>query len=93
MPTPVPAPLSPEYQGLQALTDVYRKIIVNHQPSAARIGGFITLATALVVALSLYFGASSFSKDTTSYMLFFDQSVNGLEVGSRSNTAACRLVM
>ena len=55
---------------------------MNHKPSAAIIGGFVTVGVALVIALTMYFGASSFSRDTTKYILFFDQSVNGLEVGS-----------
>lgn len=55
---------------------------MNHKPSAAVIGGFVTVGVGLLVALTMYFGASSFSRETTKYILFFDQSVNGLEVGA-----------
>ncbi|MGB0415492.1 MAG: MlaD family protein [Coraliomargarita sp.] len=55
---------------------------MNHKPSAAVIGGFVTVGVALLIALTMYFGASSFSKNTTKYILFFDQTVNGLEVGA-----------
>ncbi|ADE54280.1 MlaD family protein [Coraliomargarita akajimensis] len=56
---------------------------MNRKPSAALIGGFVTIGTLLLIGLTMYFGATSFSSDVTRMVLFFDQSVNGLAVGSQ----------
>ncbi|WP_162028566.1 MULTISPECIES: MlaD family protein [unclassified Lentimonas] len=46
------------------------------------IGVFVTASIALMVVLVLFFGSFSLFGQTTRYVLFFDQSVNGLSVGS-----------
>ncbi len=46
------------------------------------IGVFVTVSIALLVVLVLFFGSLSLFRQTTRYVLFFDQSVNGLSVGS-----------
>ena len=52
------------------------------KPNPRLIGAFVTFAGALFVMLIMYFGADKLSKTATRYLMFFDQSVNGLEVGS-----------
>lgn len=46
------------------------------------IGAFVTIAFVLFVGLLLFFGSANVFSKETRYILFFDQSVNGLTVGS-----------
>jgi paraquat-inducible protein B len=46
------------------------------------IGAFVTVMLALIVGMVMYFGTASFLNRSTYFILFFDQSVNGLTVGS-----------
>lgn len=46
------------------------------------IGVFVTVSIALFVLLVLFFGSFTLFGQTARYVLFFDQSVNGLNVGS-----------
>lgn len=46
------------------------------------IGAFVTAMLALIVGMVLYFGTTSFLNRSTHFILFFDQSVNGLKIGS-----------
>jgi len=55
---------------------------VKRKPNPKIIGAFVTAALVLLVAMILFFGSSSFFSRTTRFILFFDQSVNGLNVGS-----------
>lgn len=52
------------------------------QPSPRAIGIFVVAAITLLVVFILYFGSITFDHSATRYILFFDQSVNGLQVGS-----------
>ncbi len=56
---------------------------MSRQPSTALIGSFVIGAVCLAIAGLMFFGAWRFSKDSRKYVLFFDESVNGLEVGGR----------
>ncbi len=51
-------------------------------PNPKVIGAFVTAALLLTVGMIMYFGTSNFLNRSTYYILFFDQSVNGLNVGS-----------
>lgn len=51
-------------------------------PNPKVIGAFVTAAIILIVALVMYFGTASFLNRSTHCILFFDQSINGLNVGS-----------
>lgn len=51
-------------------------------PNPKVIGAFVTAMLILIVAMVLYFGTASFLNRSTHFILFFDQSVNGLNVGS-----------
>lgn len=46
------------------------------------IGAFVTVVLGLIVAMVMYFGSANFLNRSTHFILFFDQSVNGLKVGS-----------
>lgn len=52
------------------------------KPQPKLIGAFVSASLVLLVGLVVFFGSSSFLKQTTHFILFFDQSVNGLKVGS-----------
>ncbi|MCC5833808.1 MAG: MCE family protein [Opitutales bacterium] len=52
------------------------------KPNPKLIGGFVTLALIAAAALVMTLGTSSFFGQTGRYLLFFDHSVNGLQVGS-----------
>lgn len=56
---------------------------MNRKPNATLIGAFVTIGTVLLVGLTMFLGARSFSSDVSRMILFFDQSVNGLAVGSQ----------
>lgn len=55
---------------------------MNRKPNPQLIGAFVTLAGAIFVMLIMYFGSAKLSKSATRYLMFFDQSVNGLNEGS-----------
>jgi paraquat-inducible protein B len=56
--------------------------VKRNSPSPKLIGAFVTVMLALIVAMILYFGSANFLNRSTQFILFFDQSVNGLTVGS-----------
>jgi paraquat-inducible protein B len=56
--------------------------IVIRKPQPKLIGAFVSVSLLLLVGLVLFFGSSSLFRRTTHFILFFDQSVNGLNVGS-----------
>lgn len=51
-------------------------------PNPRVIGAFVTATIVLIVVMVLYFGTASFLNRSTHCILFFDQSINGLTVGS-----------
>lgn len=53
-----------------------------NSPNPKIIGAFVTAMLVLIVAMIMYFGTANFLKRSTHFILFFDQSVNGLQVGS-----------
>lgn len=53
-----------------------------NSPNLKVTGAFVTLMLALIVGMIMYFGTASFLNRSTQFILFFDQSVNGLQVGS-----------
>jgi len=55
---------------------------VNRQTNPKIIGAFVTGSIVLLVALVLFFGSFTLFGHSARYVLFFDQSVNGLNVGS-----------
>lgn len=55
---------------------------MNRKANPKLIGAFITLTGAIFVMLIMYFGSDKLSKTGTRYLMFFDQSVNGLDEGS-----------
>jgi len=55
---------------------------VNRTPNPKALGAFITVAGILLVAMVLFFGSASIFRQHARFILFFDQSVNGLNVGS-----------
>ncbi|MGJ8641291.1 MAG: MlaD family protein [Opitutaceae bacterium] len=55
---------------------------MSHQASPKTIGLFVTVAVVLLVAMVLFFGSSSLLTKSERFILFFDQSVNGLASGS-----------
>lgn len=55
---------------------------MNRNPNPKVIGAFITAAGILLTALVLFFGSFSAFRIFDRFILFFDQSVNGLNVGS-----------
>lgn len=55
---------------------------MSRQTNPIIIGAFVTGSIVLLVALVLFFGSFTLFGHTARYILFFDQSVNGLNVGS-----------
>jgi paraquat-inducible protein B len=55
---------------------------MSKRANPAAVGGFVLGAMALAVAGVVFFGGGSFFADTERYVIFFDGSVNGLQVGS-----------
>lgn len=55
---------------------------MNRKPNTKIIGAFVTASLALMVGLIMFFGSTHMFKRSSSLILFFDQSVNGLKVGS-----------
>lgn len=53
-----------------------------NKPSPKFIGAFVTAALLLAVGMVMFFGSSSLLSKSTRFILFFDQSVNGLNEGS-----------
>lgn len=51
-------------------------------PNPKVIGAFVAAAVILTAAMVLFFGTASFLNRSTHCILFFDQSINGLNVGS-----------
>jgi paraquat-inducible protein B len=52
------------------------------QANRMMIGGFVVLAVILMAASLVVFGSGKFFKKTNKYILYFDESVKGLSVGS-----------
>ena len=46
------------------------------------IGAFVTASIAIFVMLILFFGSAKLFSQSIRYILFFEHSVNGLDVGS-----------
>jgi paraquat-inducible protein B len=46
------------------------------------IGGFVVLAVIIMAASLVVFGSGKFFKKTNKYILYFDESINGLSVGA-----------
>ncbi|HAV12701.1 MAG TPA: hypothetical protein DCX06_04275 [Opitutae bacterium] len=55
---------------------------MKRKPSPKAIGAFVTVATILLVGMVLFFGSTSLLTKSERFILFFDQSVNGLAAGS-----------
>jgi len=55
---------------------------VNRKSNPKALGAFITLAGVLLVGMTLFFGSASVFRQHARFILFFDQSVNGLNLGS-----------
>lgn len=53
-----------------------------NKPKPKIIGAFVTAALLLTVGMVMFFGSSSLLSKSTRFILFFDQSVNGLNDGS-----------
>ncbi|WPJ96381.1 MlaD family protein [Coraliomargarita algicola] len=53
-----------------------------NSPNPQIVGIFVTVMLVLIVGMVMYFGTASFLNRSTHFILFFDQSVNGLQVGS-----------
>ncbi|TVP77606.1 MAG: MCE family protein [Puniceicoccaceae bacterium] len=51
-------------------------------PNPKLIGAFITGMLILIVGMTLFFGTASFLNRSTHFIVFFDQSINGLKAGS-----------
>src|SRR3569832_1543142 len=51
---------------------------VNHW----KLGLFVVVGVCTAMAMVVYLGARSMQKETVSYMTYFDESVQGIEVGS-----------
>lgn len=52
------------------------------KPSPKLIGAFVSVAVVLLIAMTMFFGSGSLFRKSTHFILFFDQSVNGLNQGS-----------
>ena len=52
------------------------------KPSAALIGGFVVGAALLAVGALFYFGGRTWLSDTGEFVVYFDESVHGLDVGA-----------
>jgi len=55
---------------------------MSHKPNPRLIGAFVIASLVLLIAMIFYFASTSLFSQNTRYILFFDQSVNGLSVGS-----------
>ena len=55
---------------------------MNRNPNPKIIGAFVSAALLLLIAMVLFFGSAGFLGRNVRFILFFDQSVNGLQVGS-----------
>jgi paraquat-inducible protein B len=55
---------------------------VNRKPNTKLIGVFVSASIALLVGMIMFFGSTRMFSRSISLILFFDQSVNGLNVGS-----------
>ena len=55
---------------------------MKRKPNTKIIGAFVTAAILLLVAMVLFFGSASLLTQSVRFILFFDQSVNGLAAGS-----------
>lgn len=64
---------------------------MSRRANTAVIGGFVLGALALTVAALLIFGSGKFFKDTSSYVLYFDGSVKGLNIGAPVNFKGVRI--
>lgn len=53
-----------------------------NKPSPKIIGVFVTAALLLMIGMVMFLGTASLLSQSTRFILFFDQSVNGLNVGS-----------
>ena len=53
-----------------------------NSPNPKIIGAFITAMLVLTITMVMYFGSANFLNRSTYFIVFFDQSVNGLQVGS-----------
>lgn len=54
-----------------------------NKPSPKIIGAFVSAALLLMVGMVMFLGSASLLSQSTRFILFFDQSVNGLNVGSK----------
>jgi paraquat-inducible protein B len=52
------------------------------QANRMMIGGFVVLAVFIMAASLVVFGSGKFFKKTNKYVLYFDESINGLSVGA-----------
>ena len=52
------------------------------QANRMMIGGFVVLAVAILAASLVVFGSGKFFKKTNKYVLYFDESIKGLNVGA-----------
>lgn len=55
---------------------------MSRQANPATVGAFVIGALALTVGGILFFGGGAFFKDTEKYVVYFEGSVNGLQLGS-----------
>ena len=55
---------------------------MSKRANPAMVGGFVLGGLALAVAGILFFGGGSFFSQTQRFVVYFDGSVNGLQVGS-----------
>ena len=53
------------------------------QANRMMIGGFVVLAVIIMAASLVVFGSGKFFKKTNKYVLYFDESITGLSVGSQ----------
>lgn len=55
---------------------------MSRKPNARLIGVFVIVSLVLLIGMVFYFASSNFFSQSARYVLFFDQSVNGLTIGS-----------
>ncbi len=55
---------------------------MNHRPNNQLIGAFIAAALVAIIGMVAFFGSSSLFSRSMRFVLFFDQSINGLNLGS-----------
>lgn len=55
---------------------------MSHKPNPRVIGVFVLASLVLLIAMIFYFASSRLFSQNARYILFFDQSVNGLTIGS-----------